>query len=494
MSKPIPRAPVVVVMGHIDHGKSSLLDYIRKTKVTEGEVGGITQRASAYEVKLPGKERAITFIDTPGHDAFTGIRARGAAIADIAILVVAAEDGVKPQTVEAWQAIEANHLPAIIAINKIDKPEASIDRAKQSLAENNIFVEGYGGKIPFTAISAKTGQGISDLLELVDLQADLLELTGDPEAPASGVILETSLDPRAGISATLIIKNGTLRGHDFLVTSQEVFRLKRLTDFLGKPASSLTFSSPAMVIGFTQTPEVGRAFFAFADKKLAEAKWEEWQTAKEESKNLVDAATEKEVTIPLVIKADVAGSLEALEKELGKINDDKVGLKIIGRGTGQITENDAKLASASRDSLILGFHTKTERAATTLAEKVGLTIQNFDIIYKLSEWLAEEVKRRRPKVVSEKVMGQAKLLRLFNQDRGKQVIGGNVLEGTVGLGQNFRIIRRGAEIGRGKITNLEQQRSKVKAVEAGNQFGAMVETKNTLAVGDLLETIELVEE
>ncbi len=487
----IARPPVVVVMGHIDHGKSTLLDYIRKSNVVAGETGGITQHVAAYEVVAGGKK--ITFIDTPGHDAFTGIRARGAAIADIAILVVSAEDGVKPQTVEAWQAINENKLPYIVAINKIDRPEANIDRTKQSLAENNIFVEGYGGDVPFTPISAKTGEGVPDLLELINLQAEILGLTGEPKDSATGIVLEASLDPRSGISATVIIKNGTLQARDFIATSGETFRIKRLTDFLGKNATELAFSAPAIISGFSMLPEVGQNFFAFADKKEAEQKVEELKTAKGAGKSSAATTIEKEVSIPIVLRADVSGSLEAVEKELGKINDDKVGLKVVGQGTGQITESDVKAASASRNSLILGFRTKVEKAAEQLAEKLGIKIQTFDIIYKLSEWLVEEIKTRRPKITVEEVVGQAKILKIFNQDKGKQVVGGSVLEGSVSVGQNLRIVRRGAEIGQGKITNLEQQKNKVKTVESGNQFGALLEAKIAVAPGDVIEAVQLVE-
>ncbi|MEK7505141.1 MAG: translation initiation factor IF-2 [Patescibacteria group bacterium] len=492
-SNTIARPPVVVVMGHIDHGKSTLLDYIQKSNVVESETGGITQHVAAYEVVLDGKK--ITFIDTPGHDAFTGIRERGAAMADVAILVVSAEDGVKPQTIEAWQAITANKLPYLVAINKIDRPNANLERTKQSLAENNIFLEGYGGDIPFTPISAKTGEGVKDLLELINLQAELLALTGDPNAPATGFVLEASLDARAGTGATIIIKNGTLHQRDFLLIDQDLFRLKRLNNFLGQPAASLSFSAPALIAGCTELPKVGQAFFAFADKKTAETKLEEIRQGSplpHSQGRPLPAQTEKEVIIPLIIKADVAGSLEAVEKELSKIIDDKVGLKIINQGTGQITENDIKTALASKNSLVLGFRVKTERAAEQLAEQAGLPIQTFDIIYKLSEWLTAEVQKRRPKITVEEVVGQAKILKIFNQDKGKQVVGGSVLEGVVSVGQSLKIMRRGAELGQGKITNLEQQKNKVKTVETGNQFGALVEAKIALAPGDVLEAIELV--
>ncbi len=490
-NKTIVRPPVVVVMGHIDHGKSTLLDYIRKTNIVAREAGGITQAVSAYEV-LHGKER-ITFLDTPGHEAFTAIRERGARIADIAILVVSAEDGVKPQTLEAYKAILQSKIPFIVAINKIDKPNANIERTKQELAENEILIEGYGGQIPAAEISAKTGDGVPELLDLLLLVAELQTLQGGPTMPASGFILEANLDPKIGISATLIIKNGSLHPSDWIVVDGVLSKVKILRDFLGQAAKELTFSAPAQVIGFSELPPVGASFSTFSDKKSAE------QAAELEQRSKVAKAAraqsspigENMIEVPLLIKADVVGSAEAVERELNKLASPRVQLKILAVLVGAVTENDIKLASGSPNSIVLGFNVRVDRAATDLAEKLHIPVQTFDIIYKLSEWLAEEITKRTPKIETEETIGRAKVLKLFGESKGKQVLGGVVTTGLIQPNKPFKIIRREAEIGRGKLVELQEQKLAAKEVLQDHQFGAMVESKVSIAAGDYLEVIEV---
>lgn len=489
-SKTVTRAPIVVIMGHIDHGKSTLLDYIRKSNVVAGEAGGITQAVSAYEVSEP---RPITFIDTPGHAAFCDMRERCAEIADIAILIVSAEDGVKPQTIEALKAIRHSQIPFIVAINKIDRPAANVERAKQQLAEAEVLVEGYGGTIPVVMLSAKTGENVPDLLEMIGLVAEMEDFQTDQSQPAEGVVLETDLNAKTGIAATVIIKNGTANLGDWLVAGTVLAKIKRLNNFLGQAEKKLSASSPAQIIGWSELPAVGASFKTYADKKEAEqAVMDAKVKAGKPDLAKGPTSTAKSVEIPVLIKAAVAGSLDAVEHEINKLVTEIVGLKIIHRDVGQVSENDVKLAGGSRDSIILGFNVKVDKQAAELAEKLGVKIVTDEIIYKLSEWLETEIKSRTPVQEIETPLGRAKLLKIFGESKGKQIVGGAVTEGRILDGKPFKILRRDSEIGRGKITELQQQKIKVKEVPQDSQFGALVEAKITLAAGDVLEVFDLV--
>lgn len=494
----IKRAPIIAVMGHIDHGKSTLLDYIRHTNIVDKEAGGITQTTSAYEVvhkTSEGKEMKITFLDTPGHEAFQAMRARGAKVADIAILVVSAEEGVKAQTLEALRAIQEAGTPFVVAINKIDKPNANPDQTKQSLAENEVFVEGWGGQIPCVNISAKSGQGIPELLDMLLLVADLEDLKANPKLPASGFVIESNLDPRAGITATLIIKEGTLSASDFLVVGKSVSKIKKLENFMGEMQKTLGPSSPAKVFGFTELPAVGYSFQAFADKKEAEKAAQspsgETESSKPASAN-ADLNSSEAVEIPVVLKSDVAGTLEALEVEINKLVVEKVRLNVVAKNVGPINEGDIKLVSAFPNALIIGFRVKVEKSAQALAEKTGINIQTSDIIYKLSEWLEEVMKERAPKTKVEEMLGRAKILKVFSRSKDKQIIGGTVTVGKFVKGKEVRIIRREAEVGRGKVLDLQIQKLKTAEVEEGNQFGSEVESKIEVAPGDYLEAFDVV--
>lgn len=483
----LERPPIVVVVGHIDHGKSTLLDFIRKTNVVAKEAGGITQHLGAYEINkvTPAGAKSITFLDTPGHEAFSAIRERGAEIADLAVLVVSAEDGVKAQTVESLKAIETTGKPYIVAINKIDRPNANPEQTKQSLAENNILVETYGGKIPSANISAKTGEGIDELLDLILLQAEVEELTGNPTAPAAGFVLEANRDPRVGVTATLIIKNGTLKTGDFVVIGNESAKIKKLENHLGQAVKTASLSAPVKVYGLTDIPPVGLPFSAYTDKKQAEQAAGQYQAKPaSESANTND----DKYRLPVVIKADVAGSLEAVRKELKKLETEAAGFNILAEGLGAIGENDVKLAAGSAQSIIIGFNVKVERSAIDSAERLSITIQTDNIIYKLSEWLTEALEKRRPKQVVEETSGEAKILKLFSKTKNKQVVGGQVNVGALGRGREVKILRRDKEIGRGKITDLEQSKKKTGQVAEGEQFGATVESPLSIAPGDIIQT------
>ena len=490
-----PRPPIVAVMGHIDHGKSTLLDYIRKTNVVDCEAGGITQCISAYEVVHKDDtavSKKITFLDTPGHEAFSKMRERGAEIADIAILVVSAEDGVKPQTIEAWKTIVESKIPCIVAINKIDKPGANIEKTKIELAENEIYLENYGGKIPFAEISAKTGAGIDDLLSLILITAEMEEFTGNTDEDASGFVIEVNLDSRRGILATLIIKNGTIKKGMTVVVNDSMCSTRIIENFKGEMIDSATFSSPVRVVGFDKMPKVGAQFQTFQKKGNAEKYIKNKQIEKgtEKIKKEDDKETNKKI-IPIILKADVSGSTEAIEKEITKIKNDNAVFKIVGKGIGPISESDIKGVTSGEDVLVIGFNVKADRSAIEIAEKRGITISFFEIIYKMTEWLEIQMEERRPKVETVETTGRAKIIRAFSRTKERQIIGGKVTEGQINLNSVVKIMRREFEIGRGKIVNLEKSKTKTSTVEEGTEFGMMIESKIEVVAGDILESFSI---
>ena len=486
----IERPPIVVVMGHVDHGKSTLLDYIRKTNIVEREAGGITQNISAYEVihkDEQGKDKKITFVDTPGHEAFSGMRERGASIADIAILVVSAEDGVKTQTLEAWKTIVESKIPCILAINKIDKPGANVEKTKMELAENEIYLENYGGKIPFTEISAKVGTGVNDLLSLILILAEIENFTGSREENASGQVIEANLDPRRGIEASLIIKNGSIKKGMVVVVEDALCSIKIMENFLGKPINEATFSSPIRLIGFDKIPKVGACFKSFKNKPDALEYIKNKKTDAVLEKTSISEDGNKKI-IPIVIKADVSGTLEAIEKEISKIRDENTEFKIVQKGAGTISESDIKSVATSSDALVVGFNVKADRSAIDLAEKRGITIAYFDIIYKMTEWLVEEMGKRRLKIETTEITGKAKILKTFSRTKERQIMGGKVTEGQITLNGTVKILRRDFEIGSGKIVNLEKSKVKTSIVEEGSEFGMMIESKIEIVAGDIIES------
>ena len=486
-AQPSSRPPIVVIMGHIDHGKSTLLDYIRKSNVVAGEAGGITQHISAYEVvhKSGKNESRITFLDTPGHGAFQGMRSRGAKVADIAILVVSAEDGVKEQTKEAYNTIKESGIPFIVAINKIDKPNANMETTKLSLAEAGIYVEGYGGDISWVGISAKVGTGVSELLDTVLLVAELAELKGDPKKSAEGIIIESHMDPKIGTTASLIITDGTLEKGAFVVAEDSMAPVRMMSDFSGKSIDKATFSSPIRITGWTTVPNVGSVVKTYAKKKDAE---EAVNKVKRIPTIQGDYERKEEgvVIIPLIIKTDVAGTLEAIEHELGKLKHERVRLKLIQKGVGAVSETDIKQALGTTTALVIAFHTKADNPAIDLASRTGVPIHHFDIIYKLTEWIEELIKERAPHIEVVEEIGQLTVLRFFSQQKEKQVIGGKVKEGKILNNSHFKIMRRDAFIGEGKVVELQQQKIKCPEVLEGTECGMMVESKFTIAERDVL--------
>ena len=487
------RPPVIAVMGHVDHGKSALLDYIRNTNVVDSEAGGITQHVSAYEVehKHEGAVRRITFLDTPGHEAFGKIRARGASVADIAILIVSAEEGVKPQTLDALGAIQKAGIPYVVAINKIDKPNADPNRTKASLIENEIYIEGMGGDIPFAEISAKTGQGIDDLLDILLLVADVEELTGDPSAVAEGVVIEAHRDPKKGIAATLVIKNGTLTSGQLVVAENAMAPVRIFESFAGSPIKEATFSSPVQIIGFDALPNVGATFRAYERKKDAELAKSAGVAKKTHTSDWSE--DDERHLIPLVIKADATGTIEAIEHELAKLGNDRVVISTIHSGIGNVSEADVQTALASKhNALVIAFNVGTDAAARDIALQNEKEIHTFNIIYKLSEWLDTVITERTPKMETPEDCGAAKVLMFFSSMKDKYVIGGAVKSGVFKKDGKVRVMRHKEHIGDGVVLNLQAGKQNVSTINEGDEFGAQIQADVAIQEGDMLECYEIV--
>lgn len=478
-------------MGHIDHGKSSLLDYIRKSNVTAGEAGGITQHVSAYvaEHEHEGAKRRITFLDTPGHEAFKALRARGAAAADVAILVIASDEGVKPQTKEAYEEIMAAGIPFVVALTKIDKNGADVEKAKISALEAGIYLEGLGGSIPFVAVSSKSGEGVPELLDLVLLTSDLAELTADPDAPASGFVLESSQDPRQGISATLIVKNGTLKTGIVAVAGPAFAPVRFMDDFQGKRLREAGPSEPISVSGWSALPTAGQPFSVAASRKEAE----KMVTAPAQIMNTVAAqdAGGKSI-LPIVIKADVTGSIEAITGLIEKLSHDRVSIKVLASGIGSVTDNDVKSAAAA-GGLVIAFHAPTDSAARDLAERLAVPIESFTIIYELEKRVSDLLIERAPKMRTEEILGEMKVLKAFSTSGNKQVLGAKHVSGMLSVNDQVKIDRRGIELGFGKILNLQQARADVSEIHVEGEFGLQVEAKTEIAGGDVLIAFRVVE-
>lgn len=490
------RSPVVAIMGHVDHGKSTLLDFIRKTNIVDGEAGGITQHLSAYEVghrDEEGNSRTITFLDTPGHEAFTKMRIRGAQVADIAVLVVSAEDGVKQQTIEAHETIQESNTPFIVAINKIDKAGANIEQTKASLAEAGIYVEGYGGSTSFVPISAKQGTNIDELLSTILLVADLEDFHGDLTIPATGIVIESHTDPKKGISATLVIKNGTMKRGQFIVAGNTICPTRMLADFTGKAIESAQFSSPVQVTGWATLPAAGEIFQTFSIKKDAEKILEQGSaTDCDLTSTLSSIMTDETKLIPLIIKTDVAGTFEAIDKQICKLQKPEVAYKLISRGVGDVSEADITFAQADKDVVIVGFNVTADKNATELNMQVGATIKLFNVIYELTEWLEKEMEIRRPRKMEAEVTGSSKALKLFSKTKDKQVVGAEIVSGSFKVNDQVMIMRRETFIGKGSIKNLQQNKVEAKEVKEG-QFGFVVESKIDIAEGDVLEAFIMTE-
>ena len=498
-----PRPPVITIMGHVDHGKTSLLDKIRSTKVTAQEAGGITQHVGAYQVEKDGQK--ITFIDTPGHSAFTEMRARGAQATDIAIIVVAADDGVMPQTKESISHAQAAGVPIIIAVNKIDKPTANIDNVKSQLAEIGILPVDWGGEYEFVPVSAHTGEGIDDLLETILLQAEIMELRADPTRKAKAVVIESSIEKGFGAVANVIIKNGTLKVGDSVIVGTTYGRVRTLILDDGSRAKSIGPSTPAAVVGLHEVPQAGEVLVAMDSEKEAKEladKRKEYARAKELSKSTRVTLDElgsliaegKIKKLPIIVKADVQGSLEAIKNALGDLKNEEVKIDIIHSGVGGITESDVQLADASENAIIVGFNVRPTGSVKNKARELGIEIKTYSIIYDLLDDMKALLSGLMSPVISEEVTGQAEVRETFIVAKVGTIAGCMVTDGVIERNAGARVIRDGVVIYTSKISSLKRFSEDAKEVRAGFECGIMIENFNDIKVGDVIETFKEVEE
>ncbi len=499
----IPRPPVVTIMGHVDHGKTSLLDYIRKSRITEGESGGITQHIGAYYVETEGGN--IVFLDTPGHEAFTAMRARGAKVTDLIVLVVAADDGVMPQTKEAINHARAAEIPIVVAINKIDKPEANPEKVKRELAELDLVPEEWGGDTIFGYVSAKTGEGVDELLSLILLQAEMLELKGNPKKPARGTIIEARLDKTRGPVATVLIKNGTLKPGDYFICGEHYGRVRAMLNHRGKKMISAGPSMPVEIYGISGVPMAGDEFVAVRDeriaKKIAEHRMAQAKKHELARKGIVSLddlfqrikeGETKELNI--VLKADVQGSLEALSDSLAKLSTDEVKVNIIHSATGAISESDVMLASAS-DAIIIGFNVRANPRVMQIAEREKVDIRYYDVIYNVLQEVRRAMAGLLEPVLKEEVIGRVDVKAIFHVPKVGTVAGCYVTDGHVERSAKVRVLRDDVVVFDGKIASLKRFKDDVKEVQAGYECGIALENFQDIKPGDVLEvyTVEEVE-
>jgi translation initiation factor IF-2 len=496
-----PRAPVVTVMGHVDHGKTSLLDYIRRTKVAAGEAGGITQHIGAYHVTTP--RGVITFLDTPGHEAFTSMRARGARVTDLVILVVAADDGVMPQTIEAIHHAKAGNVPLVVALNKIDKSEANPERVKQELVAQGVVPEEYGGESPFVPVSARTGQGVDDLLENVLLQAEVLELKAPVDAPARGTVIEARLDKGKGPVATVLVQSGTLKRGDVVLAGAVFGRVRAMLDEAGRPVNEAGPSIPVELQGLSDVPNAGDEMAVLGDERKAreialfrQGKFRDVKLAKKQAaklENVFEQMKEDEVKIlPLVIKADVQGSQEALVHALSRLSHEEVKVTVVHAGVGAITESDVNLALASK-AVIIGFNTRADAAARKLAETAGIDIRYYNIIYDAVDEVKAALGGMLAPEKKENVLGLVEVRQVFRISKVGTVAGCYVTEGVVRRGGKVRVLRDNVVIHDGELDSLKRFKDDVREVKAGFECGLSVRSFNDINVGDHLEVYEVQE-
>lgn len=497
-SKMVPRPPVVTIMGHVDHGKTTLLDTIRKTNVTSGEFGGITQHIGAYQVSLKG--RKVTFLDTPGHEAFTAMRARGAQVTDIVIIVVAADDGVMPQTKEAVDHAKAAGVPIVVAVNKIDKPGANPDRIMSEMAELGIMPEEWGGDTIFMNVSAKQGTGVSDLLETVLLVADMAELKANPDQLASGTVIEAKLDKGRGPVATLLVQRGTLHSGDSIVVGTSYGRVRKMTNDKGMEIKKAEPSCPVEIIGLNDVPRAGDVFMAYDNYKKAqdiashrlEKQIEKERNATsamslEDLAKKIDEGDVKEINV--LIKADVQGSAEALKASMERLEVDTVRVNVIRSTVGTITESDILLASAS-NAIIYGFNIRPSAAIRKKAEEEGIEIRLHNIIYKALEELESAMKGMLAPVYEEVVIGQAEVRQIYKVSKVGTIAGCKVVDGHIKRDCKVRLIREGIVIYDGKLGSLRRFENDVKEVQNGFECGMTIENYNDIKVDDIIEAYE----
>lgn len=489
------RPPVVTIMGHVDHGKTSLLDAIRQTKVTEGEAGGITQHIGAYQVELEGHR--ITFLDTPGHEAFTAMRARGANVTDIAIIVVAADDGVMPQTVEAINHAKAAEVPLIIAVNKMDRPDANPDRVKRQLAEMGVLIEEYGGDVVAVPVSARTKDGIPDLLEHILLIAEIEELRADPDQPAVGVVLEAHLDTQRGAMATVLVQNGTLRIGDMLVIGENSARVRAMFDDSNEPIQEAGPSTPIKLLGLGGVPNPGDIFQSVPDEKTARSMVE----AREKARLSREAAPTSALSLAgmyeavqqgvthdlnVVLKTDVQGSIDPVRSSLEKLGDENMRVNVLHAAAGNVTESDVMLAVASK-GVVLGFNTRVEQGARRMAEGEGVEIRSYDVIYHLIEDMEKALKGLLEPEIVEVVEGRAEVRQVFTVGRRSSIAGSQVIEGKAMRNAQARVLRGGKVLADERVGGLKRFKDDVREVATGMECGITLDSFQDFEVGDIIE-------
>lgn len=495
------RAPVVTVMGHVDHGKTSLLDYIRRAKVAAGEAGGITQHIGAYHVETD--RGMVTFLDTPGHAAFTAMRARGAKATDIVILVVAADDGVMPQTREAVQHAKAAGVPLVVAVNKIDKPGADLDRIRNELSVEGVTSEDWGGDTPFVKVSAKMGTGVDELLEAVLLQAEILELSATPTAPGRGVVVESRLDKGRGPVATILVQDGTLRQGDMVLCGSNYGRVRAMLDENGKPVKEAGPSIPVEILGLDGTPEAGDELSVVADEKKArevamfrQGKYREVKLARAHAGKLENIfetmGQEEKKTLNIVLKTDVRGSLEALQGSLGGLGNDEVQVRVVGGGVGGITESDANLALAS-NAVLFGFNVRADAGARKIVEQEGLDMRYYNVIYDIIEDVKKALTGMLGSDVRENILGVAEVRDVFRSPKFGAIAGCMVIEGTVYRNRPIRVLREDVVIFEGELESLRRFKDDAAEVRSGMECGIGVKSYNDVKVGDKIEVFEKVQ-
>ncbi|HQU16390.1 MAG: translation initiation factor IF-2 [Chromatiales bacterium 21-64-14] len=497
----VSRPPVVTIMGHVDHGKTSLLDYLRRTKVAAGEAGGITQHIGAYHVQTT--KGVVTFLDTPGHAAFTAMRARGAKVTDIVVLVVAADDGVMPQTIEAITHAKAAGVPIVVAVNKIDKPDADPDRVKQELTQHAVIPEEWGGDAMFANVSAKTGDGVDGLLESILLQAEVMELMAVAEGPASGVVLESSLDKGRGPVATILVQSGILHKGDVVLSGKEFGRVRALFDEAGKPVDAATPSIPVVVLGLSGLPNAGDDVTVVSDERKAreialyrQGKYRDVKLARQHAANLEDVISQmgegEASSLNLIIKADVQGSAEALEEALTQLSTDEVKVKIVASGVGGITESDANLAVAS-NAVVVGFNVRADAAARKVIAEAGVDLRYYSVIYHVIDEVKLALSGMLSPEMREQIVGLAEVRDVFRSSKIGAVAGCMVLEGVVRRNNPIRVLRDNVVVFEGELESLRRFKDDVNEVRSGMECGIGVRNYNDVKSGDQIEVYERVE-
>ncbi len=489
-----PRPPVVTILGHVDHGKTSLLDSIRNAHVADREIGGITQHIGAYQVNY--QDQKITFLDTPGHEAFTSIRSRGARVTDIAVLVVAADDGIMPQTEEAINHARAADVPIVIAINKMDLPGADPERVKRQLSQHNLLVEDWGGDVISVPVSARTGDGIDDLLENLLVVAEIAELKANPARPARGVVIEARLDRKRGPTATVLVQSGTLNVGDYVVAGTAWGRVKAIANDRGRAVKEVVPGGPAELLGFGSLPEAGDLMAVLPNERIARSIVHDRERLKSTQQSQVRALTLEEVVkqidagdikeLNLVLKADVQGSVEAVRQSLERLTDAEARVRILHAGSGNVTESDVLLASAS-DAIIVGFSVGDEMGVERVAERMGVEIRHYEIIYQLIDDVEQALHGMLEPTFTDLILGQAEVREIFSSRRNVKIAGCRVIEGRISRGAAIRVLRESQVLGETSINSLRHFRNEVNEITNGMDCGILLTDFNDFEIGDILQ-------